>query len=154
MNQLPAKYMFLVVVIAALVFNGCSESNPVDHDDDHARGVGIKITQSGATVVSYKYDEPVVGALTAKVGELSPAYDFQLIDEDGDAYTPSTDHHELRWEIANTSIAELWQHEGEEGGFEFHVRGLAAGSTTVVFKVYHEGHADFVSKAVPINITN
>jgi len=152
---IKAFFKILCILIFNIYIIQCSEnSSPVDDEGDHARGIGILITKSGSEAVRYEYEDPVTGQLSGKVGQISPAYEFMLIDDDGDAYTPDTEHHELRWEISDTTIAKLWQHEGEEGGYEFHVDGISAGITSIVFEVYHEGHADFVSKPVPIMIEN
>ena len=47
-------------------------------------------------------------------------------------------------------MVEVWQHPGEEGGYEFHLRGKKSGETTIEFKVNHDGHADFTSGDVKI----
>ena len=65
---------------------------------------------------------------------------------------PEADHHELSWEFDDPEIAGIWQHEGEEGGFEIHLQGLKEGETHIEFFVMHEGHADYRSGKFPIRI--
>ena len=143
---------FLFVFL--LMFSSCSEeSNPVDGGEgEHARGIGVVIRSSGQTVVRYERNEAVSGELSGPNGQTSVAYDFYLIDEDGDEYQPGAEHHSLTWELADTTVAGIWQHEGEEGGFEFHVVGKDIGLTSIVFSVLHEGHPDFVSKSIPVRV--
>jgi hypothetical protein len=146
-------FKVLLLVITILFVTACSDGNdPNEDDNDHARGIGIQITSSGQTVVSYEGDGALTGSLSAVAGELSAAYFFLLIDEDGETYTPEEDHHELRFTVADTTIVTTWQHEGEEGGFEFHLQGKAEGQTTIIFTVYHEDHPDFVSRDIPVEV--
>ncbi len=147
------KFMVLTSILTFLLAVSCSEStDPNGEDDDHARGIGIRITSSGQTVVEYEGNGELSGSLSVAEGEISVPYIFMLIDEDGDAYTPEEDHHELRFEIADTTVTTIWQHEGEEGGFEFHLRGKKQGQTSIVFSVYHEDHSDFVSREIPAQV--
>ncbi|MBD3225237.1 MAG: hypothetical protein GF313_10940 [Caldithrix sp.] len=148
------KFLILSSIVASLILYSCSEStDPHSDDNEHARGIGIRITSSGQSVVEYEGDGTLTGALTVAEGDLSVPYMFMLIDEDGEAYTPEEDHHELRFEVADTTVTTVWQHEGEEGGFEFHLQGKNQGETTVVFSVYHEDHPDFVSRDIPAQVT-
>ena len=49
-------------------------------------------------------------------------------------------------------MLEVWQHEGEEGGFEFHLRGLKIGVTEIEFFILHNGHSDYRSGLFPVVI--
>ena len=43
------------------------------------------------------------------------------------------------------------QHD-EDGAWAFHIVGLEEGETTLVLKILHSGHADFVSKEIEIHV--
>jgi hypothetical protein len=143
-----AQFILLVVLVAGIT----SCDNPADSTttSEHVRGVGVVISSSGVTVVRYERDEEVQGHLEATAGELSDHLDFELIGDDGSVFMPSTDTHSLQFEIADTTLVTTWQHADEQGGFEFHLDGKAAGETTIIFRVFHEDHADFTSKAIPV----
>ena len=77
---------------------------------------------------------------------------MRFIDEDGDQFVPDADDgYALDWEIADESIAEVEQHE-EDGPWAFHIAGLEEGQTTLVVKLNHNDHADFVSKDIEIHV--
>jgi len=145
-------YSSLLLALLLILFAACN--NPAEKEtDEHAEGVGIALVASGQTLVSYANDDPLMGSLSAIVGQRTDHIDFYLIDEDGDRFTPDEDHHSLQFEIDDETMISIFQHDGEEGGFEFHIDGLKAGQTTLTFTVYHEDHADFVSRPIPVNIT-
>ncbi|MDX1702450.1 MAG: hypothetical protein R3250_17610, partial [Melioribacteraceae bacterium] len=65
---------------------------------------------------------------------------------------PEGEEQILAWEFDDPEIAGIWQHEGEEGGFEIHLEGLSEGETHVEFFIMHEGHADYRSGKIPVRI--
>jgi hypothetical protein len=59
---------------------------------------------------------------------------------------PPTDPQKiLAWNIADTTITELWQHNEPGAEYEIHLRGKKAGMTTIEFFISHAGHNDFRS---------
>jgi len=144
-----------ILLSTMLAFGLFSCSNPASDDDhdEHARGIGIALVSSGQTIATYENEDPVTGQISVTAGTMTAGIDFMLIDEDGDRYTPDDETHALHFEFADTSVAGIWQHEGEEGGFEFHVQGKSVGSTTLTFTIYHDDHPDFVSVPVPVEVT-
>lgn len=146
------KFSPLVLLLSLFLF---SCSNPASDDDhgEHARGIGIALVSSGQTIATYEEDDPVTGKITVSVGTMTAGIDFLLIDEDGDRYTPDEGTYALHFEFADTSIAGIWQHEGEESGFEFHVQGKTVGLTNLAFTIYHDDHPDFVSQPISVEVT-
>jgi len=141
-----------VIVFAFLFVYACSEDdNPVSGGEDHADAIGMRIVSSGVTLVSYIGDEAVQGSITVEEGVLSAGMDIEFYNDESESwFTPEEAENSLGIEVADTTIAQYWQHEGEEGGFEFHIRGKQQGQTSVVFSILHDEHADFVSKAIPV----
>jgi len=151
----PHSYFMIFFVALILVISGCGEDgNPVagDNNGEHTRAYGLKISSSGVTVVNYFKDQPVQGGLNATVGDTTAHFEIEFFDQDSSMFVPNPGTQELRWTIENEANVSVWQHPGEEGGFEFHLIGLQAGLTTIEFQVYHETHPDFVSKEIPVTV--
>lgn len=145
-------YSVILFVLAAFLTN-CSD-NSVESDGDHADAVGLRIVSSGVTIVSYIRDSAIEGNIEVEASELSGPMNIEFYDDEKeDWFTPDAEHYLLTIEISDTTIADYWQHEGEEGGYEFHIRGKKAGNTNAVFKLIHDDHPDFVSKEIPILIS-
>ncbi len=142
----------ILLMLTMVILPSCE--NPAEKEtDEHAEGVGIALVASGQTLVSYENDDPLVGSLSVALGARTDHINFYLIDEDGDRFIPDEEHHSLQFGFGDETIAGVYQHEGEEGGFEFHLDGLKAGQTTLTFTVYHEDHADFVSRPISVSVT-
>ena len=143
----------IVSIVSILFFAGCKDDNPVNHDEDsdHAEAAGLIITQDGTEIVRYE-EGAVTGNISVHVDESTPVLSVQFIsEEDGDLFTPDSDHHSLVCEVAYESIATYEKQEGSDWSFFIH--GVAAGSTTIEIKIFHEGHSDFVSLPISIEVT-
>lgn len=122
----------------------CSDSTGEEHAD--AEGLQIVDEATDQVIVSVNAQRQVNGSLTVGVGR-ERALEVYFLDEDGDRMTLDSDE-TLAWTVANTSIAELGEHEGH-----LDLEGIAAGSTTVVLSIQHGGHSDYDSPAIPIVVT-
>ncbi len=90
--------------------------------------------------------------LEASIG-LTGHWAIKFLDSDGNEFDPPTDTaFSFGWEIANQSLLEVFQDAGDEGAFEFHLRGLAEGETTIVLSVLHDGHSDFSTLPLSVHI--
>lgn len=139
----------------ALFIAGCGDDdNPVDtddHDEEHAEALGLIIRSSGEEIVRYENGE-VEGEIEVGHGKETALLNVRFIAEDGDLFVPDADEDfSLGWEIADEAIAEVEQHE-LDGPWSFHIVGLEEGHTTIVLKLNHAGHADFVSKEIEIHV--
>lgn len=144
----------MATLLIALLATACSDDNPVDddHDDEHAEPVGLTVSSSGLQLV--RYEEGVVtGRIEVGTLKETPLLSVRFLDEDDDLFTPhEVDGFSLGLEIADAEIAETEQHD-EDGAWAFHLVGLATGTTTLVVKILHEGHADFVSQPIELHVT-
>ena len=139
--------------VFAFIIAGCGD-NPVDtdhHDEEHAEAVGLIIRSSGEEIVRYENGQ-VSGEVDVGHGKETALLSVRFIAEDGDLFTPDPDDgYSLAWEIGDENIAEVEHHE-EDGAWSFHIVGLEEGQTTLVLKINHAGHADFVSKEIEIHV--
>jgi len=154
--MLKSTFQFLALFfIVTLFLVGCSkDNNPVsenDTDHNHAEAVGFVITSSGVEVVRYQEGQ-VTGSIQVVVAEMTALLTISFIAEDGDFFQPNDDDYKLDWQVSDTGIADVHQHE-EDGKWRFHIEGVSAGATTIVFKILHGDHADFVAQAIPVEVT-
>jgi hypothetical protein len=149
------SFLLLLFIVSAsiIVVSGCKvEDDPVSAQEDHFQPEGLVVLTSAYDTVAYYFQGVVrIGdTLKAPTGNtLSPHWTIEFLDASRKklAY-PSTATHKLGWTIADQSIAQMFRHDGDE--YEFHLRGLAEGKTTITFKILHGDHADFTSKPVPV----
>ena len=142
------------LLLALLLFAGCGDDdNPADPHawDDHAEAFGLVILSSGEDLV--RQEKGVVeGEIEVGNGLDTPLLTVRFLAEDGDRFVPDADDgYGLDWEIGDESIAEVEHHE-EDGPWAFHIAGLEEGQTTLVIKLNHNDHADFVSKDIEIHV--
>lgn len=147
------KSLLILSLIASGIFlQSCDESDPVSDQMDHFEAVGLRIYSSGALVLEY-YKGTVNDTLFAPVGGIGDHMEVKFL-KDGKAEVdpPSDSDKSFAFEIENTSMLEIYQHPGEEGGYEFHLKGLQQGDTRMKFKILHNGHPDFTTDWIPVHI--
>lgn len=150
-NHLSIKILFLLFSI--FIINGCDKDNPTEPVTLSV--IGLVITQGDSTQVNYSGDETVTGELEVAENQLSPEFKIQFIDADQSVFSPSTSKYHLEYELADETICQVYQHDDEVGGFEFHLdaREKEHGHTTVIFKLMEGTNTVFTSKSIPVHVT-
>lgn len=144
---------FLSLIFVLILITSCNEE-PIAPQEEHIQAKGMVFYSSGIEVARIETGK-TNDTLTAPVGGLSDHIEIKFIGEDELEFSPAEDAPQsLAWEIENPSIADIWQHEGEEGAFEFHLEGLLVGETSIEFFAMHNDHSDFRSGNIPVKITN
>jgi hypothetical protein len=152
MKLLKWKFVLSIILIAITILNTSCEDDPVVPQEEHLKAIGMVFYTSGIEVARILRGE-TTDTLTAPVGGLSDHFDIKFIDENEEEIDPpSTETQTLAWEYDDNSIADIMQHEGEEGSFEFHIEGLKVGETNIEFFVMHNDHHDFRSGKIPVRI--
>lgn len=149
------KIFQLALFPLALTFSACGDDdNPVNTDSDgdtHAGAFGVQIISSGQELARNQNRE-VSGEIEVGHEKATALLTVRFISEDGDIFTPDADAgFSLSWKVADETIAEVEQH-AEDGVWSFHIVGVANGHTSVVIKLNHAGHTDFVSLEIPIHV--
>ena len=139
------------VVVALILSSGCGEdSSPPVTPDDHLKAIGMVFESSGIRIASILRGE-TGDTLRAVLDSLGDAITVRFYDENEAIVNPPTGaESSLSWEIEDPAIVEVWQHEGEAGSFEFHLRGLKSGTTHIEYFVLHGDHRDFRSGKIPL----
>ncbi len=154
-----SKLWIVALLFSTLSFAvGCDDDDPLSPPEDHFEAVGLQIVQSGNVIFSYYGPDYAPGTTltddTIKISQgLSDHWDVKFYDEDSLVIDPPDDADKSFSAVfSDPTVAELWWHEGEEGEFEFHMKGLKEGFTTVEFKVLHNDHADFTTLPIPVMV--
>ena len=137
---------------------GCGDDDPVSSQADHFEAEGLVLVDSG--IRFFRYFQGIIDTtgtnaahLEAEVGELTGHWSIRFIDTTGNEIAPPTDPDtRFTWVIADPSIVEVFQDPGDEGSFDFHLRGLQAGETTIILEITHVDHADFRSIPIPVQV--
>ncbi len=148
MKKLILKSVLILIIFT--FFLSCKD-DPVTNQEEHFEAIGTIIYDATGAVVVSILRGVTNDTLKITNGELSDHFEVKFYDEDENIIDPPNDEHiKLSYEIADTTIVSWWQHEGEEGGFEFHFNGLKLGSTTLELFIVHEGHNDYRSGLIPL----
>jgi hypothetical protein len=145
------KILLTLTSLFLLFFISCSD-DPVTPQEDHFEAEGMVFYQSGIKIAEIfrgvTQDTLSIGASVEGPHTDIKFYNSNKVEIDPPDYTKQP----LAWELADTIFAEIEQHAGEEGSYEFHLVGKVAGITTVEFFIMHEGHADFRSGKIPVKV--
>lgn len=154
MNTSIRTILFLLA--AGVVFISCENSTSSD-DEEHSDPFGAVLILNGADLAiqdvgstSFEYTDGNQLELTA--GDETNTILIRWIDEDGERFTPHEDEgYSLRWVIGNEDVLDVEQHD-EDSAWGFHLVGLNAGESTIVFELWHNDHRDFFTSAVQVEV--
>ncbi len=146
------RWLSLALAASLVCFacSGCNDDNPVDGDNSvHAEAEGLVLRLNGVEIV--RVDSGVVsGAINATEGQQTALIHVRFLDADGDEFLPSSPDFHLGFTIADLSVIEIEQHAGEV--FDFHVTGLEHGQTSLVVRLIHVDHDDFLTPPIPVTV--
>ncbi|MFO7447212.1 MAG: hypothetical protein R6W90_12660 [Ignavibacteriaceae bacterium] len=148
------RYSALVIfVIGIFIYSGCSEdSDPLPPSVDHFKAIGVYLSNSGIKAASILRGV-TSDTLVAQAGVTGDHLEVQFYNDDEEIVDPPSDpDHTLSFEVGDTTIAGVYQHPGEEGGYEFHLTGKKAGITYIELFILHEGHWDYRSGKIPLKV--
>lgn len=147
MHKIPVVYFILFIV--PLFTYSCSD-DPVSVQEEHYEAEGIVFYQSGIKLAEI-FRAVTDDTLYAPVGDMTSGIDVKFLNSAKEEMDPPDEEDvSFSWEIDKTDVVDVWQHPGEEGGFEFHLEGLIADTTFIEFFILHDGHADFRSGKIPV----
>lgn len=150
--------MFKIVIHILVVFSilfvvyGCGDSNPVESEEEHFEAIGLFILSDSDTLVIYE-GGVVSGEIDVDNGDLTSLLHVEFLTEDGDIGLPPNDEWSMDWSIADTSFADLIANAVELQQYNFFILGKKVGTTTIKIIINHQGHKDFESKEIPIEVT-
>ncbi len=146
------KYILFALLLVVFITSCDDEAGITDPPEEHFEAEGLILSSSGMVVASI-FQGVTEDTLYVPLGEMTDHMEVTFYDSDQNEIEPPADEDKtLVWEIENTTVIDVHQHEGEEGGYELHLVGLSAGITEIEFFISHEGHNDFRSYPIPVKV--
>lgn len=143
------KNVFMLLLIATLTVS-CSNSASSE-EETHPEPTGVVLYLNGDLIVEkYSGQDLINNFPPIEKDSVTALINTLFIDEDGNEFIPDEPEAYLNFEISNTNIIEIEQHEGEL--WDFHVKGRQAGTTTLTLQLMHDNHPDFESPAISIQV--
>jgi len=144
--------LLLSVLSAVFVFSSCSDDDPVEPLEDHFEAIGTIVYDATGAVAASILRGVTDDTLYAPNGDLSDHFTVKFYNENEEIIDPPVgeEDHYLGFEVGDATVVETYQHSGEEGDYEFHLRGLKAGTTSLELFIYHVDHKDYRSGSIPV----
>ena len=117
------------------------------HDGEHSEPEGVVLRAAGLEVVRAA-EGVVTGSLSAATGQLGGEISVFFLDADDDEFVPDDPDIELRVEIADDGIVTATV----DDDWTFRLTGVVEGTTTLQIVVWHDGHADYTSPAIVVDV--
>lgn len=153
LNKNIASYIAVLLTIL-LIISSCDEKGSITPPGEHFEAEGLVIKSSGITIAEIFQGE-TSDTLSVIKGNLSEHLNIIFYNHDKqEIAAPNNDEKKLAWEIDNPEILTIKQHEGEEGSFELHLKGLEIGITHIEFFIKHNDHNDYQSGKFPVKVTS
>ncbi len=158
MKMKTSFHWIVTAALFAVFLSGCGKEDPVAPEEEHYEAEGLVLIDSGQRFFRYFQGRIDSGDDRAEIlsvahGEVTSKWNIRFLDKDGNEMAPPTgEGFSFTWEIADTSIVEVVQDEGEAGKFVFALRGLETGETTIRLQISHEGHVDFTTVSLPVYV--
>ncbi len=152
MRRLPRPTVLALVAATALVGAACGD-DPTGNEG-HPDPSGLVVLSGGVDVVEVR-GLGIIGSFAVSEGGTSADYQIQLIDQQGNRYSPTAADQWLRVIVANPAVAQWVQDDvGEWGG---RLEGLTGGTTTIGFDLMHgpvgdeaASHFDYRTPNIPV----
>lgn len=132
-----------------LLLNAC---NTIDHGDTaHNEPAGLTLALSGREAVRY-HALQVTGKLTLQSGQEAGPIIVSFLDDGGDVI-PTSEMEEgtsLAWTVADPAV--LTARQDSADAWSFYAVGHKADTTSIVIRLLHNGHDDFLSMPIPVEV--
>lgn len=145
-RRIPTVLASLAFALFAIA--GCTD-NPVT-PEEHAEPVGLVVFEGQTEIVRVE-ESVVTGAFDLLNGAVSPLYTLQFIDEEGDLFVPDDPDFAPDAIVADATVVEVVR--GDPADWDFRLRGLKTGTTSIRLVILHGGHEDFTSPEIPVTVT-
>lgn len=166
--MLIKKLSLLAILSLTIFFTSCDDEDSVSPSEEHFEAVGYILLDENDDIVFRLFegqiDNSISESVAVNLADGMGEYHVHFLDEDGnDIGTPEGEHeheeeeeeHEehgdeettLSVEVQDEGIATVEAHE-----WELEITPVAVGTTQMKIQIMHEGHADFTSPFVPLEV--
>ncbi len=137
-----------------MVVAGCSNDESGHSHHAEARGVvlfmnDVEIARLDSVNLTGQISVPADNQISDTIEVM-----FIADDENRDLFQPDGDDHWMKVNIADTTIASVYRHNGTNAKWQFHLRGKTVDTTDVQIQIYHVDHPDYTtSPKIPVIVT-
>lgn len=114
--------------------------------DPHAEAEGLRVELAGQRLATV-WQGAAEGAVEVAAGDSTHVLTVRFLDADGDAFTPVGADVELAATVEGTAAR-----VAPAGDWSVRIHGLATGSATLTLTLMHDGHADYTSAPIAVEV--
>ena len=148
----------IIPITMLALFSSCEDGLGHDHDE-HTDAEGMVLEIDGIEVYKELEGEIIVNSLNLTAGSMMDL-SVHFLDNDGDKIEyhddDGGDEGGLGFSVSDTTIisAEAEEHADDDHHheLEFELTGLSAGTTTFTVSLMHDGHADYTSLPIGVQV--
>ncbi len=138
--------LLLILILSVSLLNCDNSTSGEDHDHEE-EPVGLRVKQSGQTVVEQNVTG-VTGSINLTLQNIS-SFTVVFLSEDGDEFTPDVEEHSI--EVVSSGIAvSVSNVNSDSAPFSFDLTATDTGSSSITITMLHEGASEFVSQSLPV----
>ncbi|HOI31027.1 MAG TPA: hypothetical protein PLZ15_14875 [Melioribacteraceae bacterium] len=150
-KSIPRSALF-VFILTLLLVTSCKE-DPLSAEEDHFEAIGMAIFDASGKMVVQILRGVTADTLKGETNKRSDHFSVKFFDGSEKLIDPpDSEDSKFKWTIDDPNLFSIYQHPGEEGGYEFHIDGLKSGNTRIEFFIEHEGHNDYRTGKIPVEI--
>ncbi|MDA0986701.1 MAG: hypothetical protein O3A55_03770 [Bacteroidetes bacterium] len=145
-----SKILLLALCIG--LFSSCKED--ITEPEEHFEGEGLFLLNTKKDTVIYYFQGKVRAGDTLRsiINTTSENLDLYFLDADKKTLNPpyEEEDHSLDWVITDTSIVKFNFAAGKK--YSINHTGKKVGSTTFELQLLHQGHPDFRTVLIPVQV--
>ncbi|MDG5766252.1 hypothetical protein QA596_02155 [Balneolales bacterium ANBcel1] len=148
-HKISLSTLILTLTTTLLLLNACSDGH-----DHHYAPIGIVLSVDGDMLASQEQHTITYAdgeAISIPAGATTETITVQFLSDDSTPFTPEHSGYSLRYDIENTDILEV-AHPVDNNSWALRLTGSQAGTTTIQFELWHDGHSDFTSAAFQVAV--
>ncbi|PKL80585.1 MAG: hypothetical protein CVV25_03520 [Ignavibacteriae bacterium HGW-Ignavibacteriae-4] len=150
MKLINSAILFSILFFSFL-FVGCDNSDSVTPSENHFEAAGYIIKNEADStvfkVLKGQVDNLIAESFTLMFADGSQIYSIEFLDENGDNISVPDEEHTLLFEMEDNTFANFNITE-----WMININLLKVGKTNFRIQILHEGHPDFTSPYVPMEI--
>jgi hypothetical protein len=144
----------LISILSLAILSSSCDDYSHSHSEHFAPEGWLFIDGSGSRFIQIFRGKFISGSSTEFLVPLDGNTDhlkIKFLDKnEKEVEPPKSSEYTLRWEISDNSIVDVERHGNHE--WEFHLKGLTEGTTTIQFHVMHGGHSDVRSGFINVRV--
>jgi len=138
-------FLFMLLTVVLVLTTSCSDSH--NHsDDDHAEAFGFVLFDQNNKEILRNQNATPSDSIRILLDSSSTLYRVQFLNDKNELFTPTDVALSIKLTFGNGAIAT----ETITNRWNFSLKGVSRGTTSLRISLFHNDHADYVSSPVTI----